>query len=209
MTGRTGQNVPYALASDPLVDYPPVSQEVAGLVRLAPTTPGGAIPAGTFDGQEYLLDVTPGGGGRNLWRLRWSASKARWFFIGGAPLYGMKDGPLTQPSGGWTNDQPSLVVPVPGVYRVRFGCEAAPAAAGVYASMGVQGAGLLVTNYFPPYILSAAAGQNFSLSTEREFTLPTAGTGWSAVTIAYQASGGSVVFQRLFLSMQPVVLGGV
>lgn len=206
MTGRTSQNVPYANASDALVDYPPVSQEVAGLVRLAPAAIGNVLPPGTFDGQELLLDLTPGGGARTLWRVRWSVSLARWAFIGGSPMFARNDGAFSTVTTWSPVSGISMVVPTPGRYSCRWGAETG-FNAGTYVTVGVIGPGVAITDYNPPQVQSAASAGYAQVGTQREFVFTGAGP-VGTISMVASSSVAGMTMQRVFLEVRPVYLGG-
>lgn len=209
MTGYTPRNVPYARGADPLVDYPPVSESVANLVRLSPFTPGGVLRAGAFDGEEIELDVTPGGGQSYVWRMRWVASKSVWVFLGGQDLWNY-DASNVAPnvSPGWTTCPPSLVVPAPGRYIIGWGGEATGNAPGIYVSLGAVASGWAITSYFPPVTQMPTNGANQALVAERMAGITNPGGGWATINLQAQASAASPTgTQRRYLRARPLWLG--
>jgi hypothetical protein len=85
-----------------------------------------SLPTNPIDGDEviFLADAKSG----ILWHLKYRASadsKYRWEFVGGSPLRKLYNGRLSTASTSYTTltNGPSLVVPLPGEYRITVGAK--------------------------------------------------------------------------------------
>jgi hypothetical protein len=84
-----------------------------------------ALPAGPIDGQEVDYLVTTAPGGTVVWHLKYRSSDSRWYKIGGPPLLNRYTSIANYPgwgynSGGTTNTDPTITVPLAGRYEAQW-----------------------------------------------------------------------------------------
>lgn len=203
MSGHTPRGVPYALGSDPLIDYPTVSLELANLLGPLPPLVG-TLPATPVDGQVVMLQ-SPGGLGDRYWLVRWVAASSAWVFVGGSALYSY-DAPDVGVGGTFTDLNPQFTIPRPGRYLVQFGFAAKTAGApgtttvvtGIVRGPGVPNSGNNALSV--PCPVGASMPFYGRMAREMVFT-------FSGVVIAsYQGGGTTPVCFSRELTITPIWL---
>ena len=179
----------------------------SGLVP--PTAIGTALPASPVDGQEFILTdslTAP----TYTWRLRYLAAKAsnKWVFVGGTALFSEI---LTreQVTGAAYADAPtvgpSVTVPVAGLYQLAFG------AAWTHSvdNVGVR--------YIAPKFGAATTDDNDAALGRDQSGAYDAGlhrqiqrtiAAGTLVKLQYRHTTAIINFERRYLSIEPVALGG-
>jgi Collagen triple helix repeat (20 copies) len=152
--------------------------------------------AGLPDGYEIITYVTSPAG-TSVWHLRKIGS---WFFIGGAAQFARADAQVAGTTS-WVQVPGTIItIPRPGVYRCKWGSEAIGSGPRYY-SVGVAGAGVAVTDYFPPTIQFAGT-QQLQCNSERDFQFTSAG----AISLFQQVDAAGPAGQRFYLEVLPVYM---
>src|SRR5262245_6627112 len=115
--------LPWPEATDP-ADGPAAFQALANRVEL--TQGAGVVtslPGTPVDGQ--IVYFRTGAAGSPVWALQWSTADARWYKVGGAPLYQLSAGSFTVSAAfpAWMQIAPAIAIPRAGLYRYHFGYE--------------------------------------------------------------------------------------
>ena len=166
----TASGIPYVDPADTLVDYPATSLELAQAIA-AQFGVSGVLPATPGHGQRCCL-----WNGQGIWDLVFDAGVSRWWFVGGAPLYGFNSGDVSV--GAWAGIPPTVQIPCGGEYLVAWGFEyydTAPAVSEYLASV-VVGPGRGVVD-MPAVSISPMQGGTLPVTAATERLSPFLGSG--------------------------------
>jgi len=180
-----------------------------------------ALPTAPFDGQEIIYRfvqsvqiVSVNGADPQvlLWRLRYDAAVGKWLPVGSQePVCAYDGGSHSQSFGaGWsqfTGAVLSISVPLPGIYRFKFGANyyynntSSNNQIGLYDGPTATWGGLNLYTYAPGTVNNYNAAH---ASVKRVGAVP-AGSGWTWGT--FPSGGGTVGAAGLYIEAYPVQIG--
>lgn len=165
---------------------------------------GATFPTGAPDGALVVYRPAVG----VAWTFRYAPSSGatdKWEFVGGGTWYADNEGVANfNPAGSNTwHDSPTpgpdIILPLSGVYSVRFGARINPAVSGNQAQAGISIGGVDPTDNNV-----VANGQANSISVAR--TIQVSVSGGTRLRMQYRdaATTGSNAFDNRFMEVQPV-----
>lgn len=169
------------------------------------------LPGSPADGQECILTDSLTAGTYH-WRLRYVAARAtnKWVFVGGAPGFSEIATSETSTSlvyAALATPGPSFTIPVAGDYLVDIGWEAsshsASGASAAYMSYDIGATAAVDADSTISAISTTSVIGEAGIMRRRRKSLAAV-----ALVSKYKVSGNTIGFQKRWMSVEPVAVGG-